>query len=119
MPLFFKFRPGQVVYCKFPREEDPSLLEDRPCLILSALEKSGAKYYRVAKMTKTNNSHRFIGIWVLMNSRSGRSMSLDYDTFIHLERIEVVPEFGIRRLKSICSIFEDVVQKCKENDITI
>lgn len=119
MPLFFKFRPGQVVYCKFPREEDPSTLDDRPGLILSTIEKSGSKYYRVAKMTKTNNSHRFTGIWVEMNSRAGKSMSLDYDTFIHLERVEEIPEFGIRRPKSICPIFNEVIQKCKEKGITI
>ena len=119
MPIYFKYKPGQAVYCKFPREENPNIIDDRPGLILSSIEKNDSPYYKIAKMTKTDNSNKFVGVFVKMKSKEGIKMNLNYDTFIHLEHIEEIPEFGIRRLMGICIIFDQVKKKCYDSGITI
>lgn len=70
-------------------------------------------------MTKTDNSGRFPGLFVDMKSEAGMKMRLDYDTFIHLGRIEEIPEFGIRRLKGICILFDEIKKKCFDSNIKI
>lgn len=112
----FRHKPGHVVYCSFPQEDNPEIIQDRPALVLDCFEQGGDRLYRVAKMTKTNNSHKFKGMWIEKESKEGKSMRLSYDTFIHLERIIVIPEYGIRRLMGFCTCFEEILKIWKGNE---
>ncbi|MCS6975116.1 MAG: hypothetical protein N2044_03675 [Cyclobacteriaceae bacterium] len=96
-------------------------MDDRPGLILSCKEKFDKPYYKIAKMTKTDNSHRFAGLFIRKDTKEGISMNLDFDTFIHLGRIEEIPEFGIRRLKGVCPmpIFDQIKKLCSDSGIDI
>ncbi len=119
MPVKFKYKIGQSVYCKFPQEDNLNVLQDRPGLILTAFEKRGMAVYKIAKMTKTDNSSKFLGYHILKNSKEGNRMNLNFDTFIHLGRIEEIPEVFIRRLQGYCIIIDEIRKKCEQNNINI
>lgn len=112
----YKYKAGQIVYCRFPYLNDPGD-KDRPGLILSSYHINGECFYRIAKLTKTNQTGKYHGKFVLKDSKEGKAMRLEYDSFFHLERIVSLPEVGIRRLMSICSIFSEIKNLCKEKGI--
>lgn len=114
-----KYRVGDVVYVNFPLQEDPSQVIDRPALVLATLTQSGRPYYRLAKITKHNKSDRFVGKWITKDSKVGKTMRLDFDSFVDLENITTVGEFGIRRLKGTCTVVADIIRMCQENSINI
>lgn len=89
-----KFLPGDVVSCFFPQEEDPSITDWRPALVIDSFWQGNQAFYRLVKITRTNNSHRFAGKWVTASSKEGRSMKLTDDSFIHYKRVASVPDFG-------------------------
>ena len=108
------YQPGDVVFCKFPYEENPKLFVDRPGLILSLLADGR---YRIVKITKVNKSDKYPGLWIKMNSSEGRAMRLSYDSFINLSRIAVVPEFGIRRYLGHCPLMNEIKKICEKHHL--
>lgn len=89
-----KFQPGDVVSCYFPHEEDPNTTDWRPALVVDSYYVANQPFYRLVKITKTNNSHKYSGKWILARSEEGRLMRLTYDSFIHFGRIADVPDYG-------------------------
>ena len=110
---------GDVVLCKFPYQENPTLFALRPGLIMKVEMLGSTPFFHTAKITTTDNSHYIIGKWVAASSKEGKQMKLDNDSFIHLQNIARLPLFAIVRYKGNCSFMDELNSLCKKNGITI
>lgn len=111
------YQAGDIVDCNFPYQDNPTKWEKRPGLILRVDSSISPPYFLIAKITSTNNSHYITGKWVLANSKTGKRMRLDNDSFIHLENIARVPLFAIRRLRGECDCMPELFELCKGKNI--
>ncbi len=114
-----KYKVGQAVYCLFPFADDEGQSKDRPAIILGVIIENNKVQYQVAKLTKTNQTGRFKGIWINTESKKGKTLGLSFDSFIHLQQIISVPEFAIRRLMGNCSFMDEIKIYCSDNGIQL
>lgn len=110
---------GDVVLCKFPYQENPTLFTQRPGLIMKVEMIGSTPFFHSAKITTTDNSHYIIGKRVVASSKEGKQMRLDQDSFIHLENIARLPLFAIVRYKGNCTFMDELYSLCKKNGIMI
>jgi hypothetical protein len=109
------YQAGDVVFCRFPIEEDPVRFTKRPALVLRTLPNN---HFRIAKITSTDRRGQCVGLWITQLSHAGRKMKLRTDSFLNLSRIEDVPDFAIIRLMGICPIMKEVDKQCKRGNIS-
>ena len=102
MPSYNK---GDVVFANFPQEEDKTVKNPRPCLVL-AVNGNGVI---AAKMTKT----QLTAFWAYPIRKGNTDMcigTIKYDSWINLNRRELVPftdiRFYIGKLSS--EVFSDI-----------
>ena len=115
--MLSNYRVRDSVECRIPHEENPSNYDYRAGLILKELPNNE---FAIAKVTKTDRRGKNPGIWIERNSMEGRNMKLKYDSFIQLDRIVVVQQYGIRRLFGACSqvLLETIKEVCTKEGIS-
>jgi hypothetical protein len=114
-----KYIAGDVVQCRFPIQENPAKFTPRPGLILKIEMVGTTPFFITAKITSTDNSHYIVGKFIKANSKEGKSMRLDNDSFIHLENIAKLPLNAILRFRGVCPILDELKEMCSKNNIAI
>jgi hypothetical protein len=112
----FKYKPGQVVNVWFPQDDRGP----KPCpgLVLSCYDDFGP-HYRIARLTKQNQTGRYVGMWIMKDSRHGKNMRIDMNSYINLDTIAELPEDMIKRGIGLCSCFDEIRQLAKDNGIAL
>ena len=91
------YQPGEVIWARLPYQDNPAKSKIRPVLVLSIESETLVK---VSKITKTNYSKKYRGVWIEHDSSVGKEMGLNCDSFIDLDTIVIIPTSNIIGLKS-------------------
>lgn len=117
MPIY---KVGDVVWCKFPFEDDPTKFKQRPGLIVNVTTVGSSTYYHMAKITSaTSNDIGHVGRIVKSFSKAGKDMNLVSDSFIHLDKIARLRDFAIIRLHGVCPIMPELIAICTAKGILL
>ena len=105
------FRPGDVVFARYPREETPSIKDSRPCLILGSNDRGD---FLAVKMTSTSLDR----VWAYQIPKGAvcaSKGSIKYDSWLNLNRREWIPPedivFWCATLKP--EVFSDILSRFK------
>src|SRR4030042_2216678 len=103
--MYLKGKRGDVVIALFPFEEDPYSLKPRPIVIIR--EDCASEYY-VCKITKTDRCSTQKGFWILKDSHEGKTMGLDFDSFVSVTKRRLIDKKLVIKKIGICPFMDNI-----------
>jgi len=104
-----KFSPGDVVLVRFPFA-DSMQYKIRPALVVY---EDSTNEYLVCQITRKNKSNTNDGYWVAKDSKNGRAMGLETDSFLNLE-VSIILRADFFFIKRIGHCPQKILEKVEE-----